>query len=145
MVAVVTTGILVAVGIGSTVTYKLLQYVRENVDESISFKENIKNLLTSIARPFILLWRMAPVPGKRLLETPMPSPRMETSMRNGDDKQIFKRPSDLQLVGSPLTVNRLLRPSRENSLERRLLTKARTPLADCDIASGEEDISDIQV
>lgn len=61
-------------------------------------------------------------------------------------QQLFKRPSDLQLLanGSP-RFGKLFRSSRENSLERRLLTKARTPLADCDIASGEEDIAEIQV
>jgi hypothetical protein len=56
-----------------------------------------------------------------------------------------KRPSDLQIVssGSPIG-NRLRQSSRETSLERRLLTKVQTPLVDCDVASGGEDISEIQ-
>lgn len=141
---VVTTGILVVVGISSIYTFKSLQWLRQNLDSSAL--QNLKSLMASLSRRAILHWR-------KFKEGRGPSASiLRNNGANSDGSQLCKRPSDLQILasGSPRGgfngTGRLFRSatSRETSLERRLLTKAKTPLADCDIASGEEDYNDIQ-
>jgi len=132
--AVVTTGILVVVGLSSFCAYKLLQCVRQSLCKSIV--QRIRNFLV---KPFVVSWRKPE-------EKADPFDRLGTVRNNNfNGRSQCKRPADLQIVssGSPIG-NRLRQSSRETSLERRLLTKAKTPLVDCDVASGEEDISEIQ-
>lgn len=134
---VVTTGILAVVGVGSFCTFKLLQCIRQGRPPSL---QNVKRFVVEASRPFILHWRKSPSQCGTTSQDI--TPIRHSTISNG---QLSKRPSELPLTNWSPRGNRQFHTSRETSLERRLLTKDRTPLADCDIASGEEDINDIQV
>ncbi|ODM99644.1 hypothetical protein Ocin01_07041 [Orchesella cincta] len=126
---VVTTGILAVVGMSSYYTFKLLQYIRQGV--CVPALQNLLNASKNFAER---CWRRR-TNGFR-----------ETLVHNGTEKtgQLCKRPSELRILANGSPRGNRFQTSRDSSLERRLLCKARTPLADCDIASGEEDIGDIQ-
>ncbi|CAL8082420.1 unnamed protein product [Orchesella dallaii] len=126
---VVTTGILAVVGVSSYYTFKLLQYIRQGLCIPA-----IQNFVKASKR-FVVRWMQRRNTGLG-----------ETLLAHGNDKNgiLCKRPSELRILAHGSPRGNRFQTSRDSSLERRLLCKDRTPLADCDIASGEEDVEDIQ-